>query len=125
MGIILLRLVKDVKDIGLDDLALRAFQDAGFPDIDAYFPSTRDRASLHARRSRTVLLYSLGIAVLSTALTLIGLVAALWHMRPLIAFVLLSATVLSAILVALVIASALPPDSDAEKSLKQRYREHP
>ena len=47
-GIVLLRLIKDVNDVGLDDLTLRAFQDAGFPEIDAYFPrpseslSTRD-----------------------------------------------------------------------------------
>ena len=35
--IILLRLIKDVNDVGLDDLTQRAFQDAGFPEIDAYF----------------------------------------------------------------------------------------
>jgi hypothetical protein len=40
-GIVLLRLIKDVTDVGLDDLALRAFQEAAFPDIEAYFPSPR------------------------------------------------------------------------------------
>jgi hypothetical protein len=119
-GIILLRMVKDVKNVGLDDLTLRAFQDAGFPDIDAYFPSPRERAAQSSRRSRIVLLYSLGIAVLSTALTLMGIVAALWHMGRWIAFIVLSAVVLSVILVTIVIAHALPPESDAEKSLKQR-----
>src|SRR4029077_17934505 len=38
-GIVLLRLIKDVKDVGLDDITLRSFQEAGFPEIDAYFPS--------------------------------------------------------------------------------------
>ena len=33
-GIILLRLIKDVNDVCLDDLTLRAFQDAAFPEID-------------------------------------------------------------------------------------------
>src|SRR5262245_22555400 len=64
-GIILLRLIKDVKDIGLDDLTLRAFQDAGFPDIDAYFPAPAERASQGARRSRVALAYSLVLAILS------------------------------------------------------------
>jgi hypothetical protein len=122
-GIVLLRLIKDVNDVGLDDLTLRAFQDARFPDIDAYFPSPRDRAVQHARRSRIVLLYSMGIAALSIALTVTGMTAAAWHMGRWIAFVLLAAVVLSAALVGIVIAHASPPESDREKSLKLPYGE--
>lgn len=122
-GIVLLRLIKDINDVGLDDLTLREFQDAAFPDIDAYFPSPRERLAQHARRSRIALVYSLGIAGLSGALTVTGMAAAMWHMGRWIAFVLLFAVILSAALVTVVIAHALPPDSDAEKSLKQRYRE--
>lgn len=121
-GIILLRLVKDVKDVGLDDQTLRAFQDAGFPDISAYFPSPRERVFQQGQRSRVVLLFSLGMAALSTALTLIGMAAALWHMGRWIAIVLLSAVVLSAVLVTLAIACALPPKTEAEKSLKEPAR---
>ena len=123
-GIVLLRLIKDVKDVSLDDITLRSFQQAGFPDIDAYFPSPRERASANARRSRVALLYSLGIAALSIVLTLTGMTAAVWHMGRWIAFVLISAVILSAALVTVVIARALPPESDAERDLKQRYREH-
>lgn len=122
-GILLLRLIKDVNDIGLDDLTQRAFREGGFPDIDAYFPSPPERQSQHARRARVALLYSLGIAALSIALTVTGMAAAVWHMGRWIAFVLLSAVILSAALVAVVIAQALPPESDAEKLLKRRYRE--
>ena len=88
-GIILLRLIKDVNDVGLDDLTLRAFQDAGFPEIDAYFPSPVQRASQHARRSRVALLYALGLAAVSIALTATGMTAALWHIGHWIAVVLL------------------------------------
>ena len=123
-GIVLLRLIKDVKDVGLDDITLRSFQEAGFPEIDAYFPSPRERASANARRSRVALLYSLGIAALSIALTLTGMTAAVWHMGRWIAFVLVSAVILSAALVAVVLAHAQPPESDAERHLKRRYREH-
>lgn len=122
-GIILLRLMKDVNDVGLDDLTLRAFQDAGFPEIDAYFPSPVERASQHARRSRVALLYALGIAAVSIALTVTGMATALWHMGQWIAVVLVSAVILSAVLVTVAIAHALPPESAAEQSLKLRYRE--
>jgi len=113
------RLVKDLKEVGLDGLTLRAFQDAGFPDIDAYFPPPRERARQHARRARVALLYAMGIAALSIALTLIGIAAALWHMGQWIAVVLGSAVVLSAALVTIAIAHGLPPESDAEKRLKR------
>ena len=120
-GILLLRLIKDVNEVGLDDLSLRAFRDAGFPNIDAYFPSPLERKSRHARRARVALLYSLGIAALSFALTVTGMAAAVWHMGRWIAFVLLSAVILSAVLVAVAIAQALPPESEAEKSLKPTF----
>jgi hypothetical protein len=72
-GIILLRLIKDVNDSGLDDLTLRAFRDAGFPEIDGYFPSPRERASQDARRSSVALLYALGIVAVSIAMTIAGM----------------------------------------------------
>jgi hypothetical protein len=117
-GIVLLRLIKDVNDVGLDDLTLRAFRDAGFPDIDAYFPSPRERAAAGARRSRVALLYAVGIAAVSVALTVTGVAAALWHMGRWIAFALLAAVMLSVALVGIAIAHTLPPESAAEKSLK-------
>jgi len=119
-GIILLRLIKDANDVGLDDLTLRSFQDAGFPEIDAYFPSRAESVSQHARRSRVALLYSLGLVTVSIALTVAGITAAVWHMGRWIALVLLAAVVLSAGLVTVAIAHALPPESAAEKSLKLR-----
>jgi hypothetical protein len=103
-GIVLLRLIKDVNNVGLEDLTLRAFQDAGFPEIEAYFPSPGERASQQARRSGVALLYSLGIAALSIALTVTGMAAAMWHMARWIAFVLLAAVMLSVALVGIVIA---------------------
>jgi hypothetical protein len=50
--------------------------------------------------------------------------AAVWHMGRWIAFVLVSAVILSAALVAVALAHAQPPESDAERHLKRRYREH-
>jgi hypothetical protein len=112
-GIVLLGLITDANTVGLEDLSLRAFQDAGFPDIDAYFPSPGERASLHARRDRVALLYSLGIAAVSIGLTVTGMAAAVWHMGAWIAFVFLTAVVLSAVLMTVAIAHALPTESAA------------
>jgi hypothetical protein len=122
-GIVLLKLIKDVKDLRLDDLTLQSFQEAGFPDIDAYFPLPQQRAFHQAKRTRVALVYASGIAVLNIALTVTGVAAALWHMGRWIAFVLLSTVALSVFLVAMVFAQSLPPESDAEKALKARYRE--
>jgi len=118
-GILLLRLIKDLKEVGIDGLALRAFQDARFPHIDAYFHAPHERAIQHARRSGVALLYSMAIAALSSALTVTGIAAALWHLGQWIALVLVSSVVLSAALVTIAIAQGLPPESDAEKRLKQ------
>jgi len=123
-GIFLLRLIQDAKDIGIDDLTFQTFQEAGFPDIEAYFPPSRERESLQRRRSRIALRYSVGIAALSIALTLTGLVAALWHMAWWIGVALLVMVVLSAVLVIAVLAHSLPPESEAEKELKRRDVEH-
>jgi hypothetical protein len=121
-GIVLLRLVKDLETVGIDDLTLRAFRAAGFPNINAYFPARRERACQYARRTRIALLYSMAIAALNIALTLTGVAAAVWHMGLWIALVLFSSIVLSGILVVIVFAHALPAESAVEKRLKQRDR---
>jgi hypothetical protein len=119
----LLRLIKDVKDVGIEAETLAAFREAGFPNIEAYFPSPSDRKRVHTRRSTVALGYSLGMIVLSVALTLTGTVAAMWHMAPWVAVVLCAMTVISAGLLAIGIGHALPPESPAEQELKRRYRE--
>jgi hypothetical protein len=123
-GIVLLRLVKDAADIGIDEVTLKAFQDAGFPAIDAYFPPPEEAAARRKRRAHLALAYSLGIATLSSILTLVGLVAALWHMAWWVAVVLLAAAALSAFLVLAVGVHSMPPESEAERDLKRQYREH-
>ena len=123
-GIFLLRLIKDLQDIGIDDLTLKAFQDAGFPDIEAYFPPFRQRQEQNRRRSRLTLCYSLGILALTIALTLTGFAAALWHVVWWIGAVLVATVTLCTMLIIVLFAHSLWPESDAEKELKNRYREY-
>jgi len=124
-GIVLLRLVKDWQEYRIDELTLQSFQDAHFPDIEAYFPPSRERASLARRRARIALAYTLGIATTSVALTLVGMAASLWHMAPWIAATFTVTVVLSVILLVVILAHSLPPESEAEQELKARYREQP
>lgn len=42
-GIVVLRLTRDLIDLGLDDLALKAFKESGFPEIESYFPPPAER----------------------------------------------------------------------------------
>ena len=119
-GIVLLRLTKDLKDIRVDDLALKAFQDARFPDIEAYFPPAHERESYSRRRARISLAYAVAIAVLSTGMTLAGVAASLWHMTPWVGEAFLASVALSALVLAVVAAHAMPPQSEAERELKQK-----
>lgn len=123
-GIVLLRLIKDVQDIRIDDLTLKAFQEAHFPDIDAYFPPERTRKSFNRRRARIALAYALVIAGLSTGLTLVGLMASLWHMAPWVAEVFGGTIAVSVLLLAAVLVHSLPPQSAAEQELR-RSRSRP
>jgi hypothetical protein len=102
-GICVLRLVKDMKEVGIDDLTLQAFKDAGYPEIESYYPPVGEREARQKRRRTMALWYSLGIAALTAVLTVTGLTAALWYMAWWIGVLVLVVAVLSVGLVALVL----------------------
>jgi len=79
-AIFLLRMVRDAKELRVDEVALRAFQDAGFPNVESHFPASLEREFRYKKISKVALAYSLGAAILGVALTLLGLISALWHM---------------------------------------------
>jgi hypothetical protein len=116
-GMIVLRLSKDADGVRLETLALRSFQHARFPDIEAYFPPPRQRSAVAKTRARLALGYALAIATLSLVLTLTGLLAALWHMARWVAEAALGALVLSVLLLLALFAHVMPRESEAEKRL--------
>ena len=122
-GLFLLKLVQDMKDVGFEDHVLHAFQDAGIP-IEAYFPPPQASGSLYKRGTHVALRYSLGIVGLCIVLTLTGIVATLWYMAWWIGVVFIAMIMLSQAIVVIVIARFLPPESEADKEQKRRYREH-
>ena len=120
-GLFLLKLVQEMKDVGIDEHMRHTFQQAGFP-IEAYFPL--EDASLQRRKTRITLSYAVSIAILSITLSLVGMVAALWYMAWWAGIVFLIMVLLSLLLVILVIAHSLPPASEEEKEQKRRYQEY-
>lgn len=130
-GLCLLRLAQDTQRIGLENEWARAIQGAGFPVGELSAPATL--ASRQKRRTRVILLYSLGILVLSVLLTLTGLVAALWHMAWWIAVIFIAMSVISLGIVIAALVTSGPRTSPAEQEQYQRYwdelvrqaKEHP
>lgn len=76
-GFFLLRLVRDLQSVSLDEVAVRSFGEVGFTDPKHSSP---DVQSLHRHRTRFVLGYSYAMLALSLVLVVVGMTAALWHM---------------------------------------------
>lgn len=99
-GLVLLRLVVDVTNVRLEDVTVKAFEEAGFSaqQVEAQV----DLESMVKRRTTTVLVYCYSILVLSVLLTLVGVTAAFWHMAWWIgvAFVAMTAVSLGVVVIA-------------------------
>lgn len=93
-GFFVLRLVEDVKKVRIEDMAAEAFREAGF-SIENQFPPPEAMEALVKRRTKTVLIYSYSILMLSILLTVAGITAALWHMGWWISLAFLLMTIVS------------------------------
>jgi hypothetical protein len=119
----MLKLMQNMKDMKLDELMQQALKDADFPNAEAYFPDTQGMETFRKKRRDVTLRYSLILATLSMTLTLIGLVAALYYMAWWIAALFVTMVILSTALLLTAMSRTFPPETDAEKDLKRRYRE--
>jgi hypothetical protein len=118
-GIALLKLFGGMGKVEIDDIALQAFREANFPDIDAYFPSREQKPALRRRREAVSLAYAFSFAVIGALLTLSGLIAALAHIAWWIGAALVGAIVCVALISVAAISHAMPPESESEKALKR------
>src|SRR6266852_3175756 len=121
-GLILLRLVQDLKRVGFEEEVVQVFQDVGFT-VGEQMASPTALESLRKRRTGIVLGDSLGILALSGLLTLTGMTAALWHMAWWIGVVFLAMVLISLAMVIVAIITIQPRGSQEEKEYKRRYRE--
>jgi hypothetical protein len=78
-GLFLLRLDQDLKHVGFEEEVAQAFQEVPFPGSEQVTSPTLYEAR-RKQRTRSVLLYCMGILTLGVVLTLTGMMAALWHM---------------------------------------------
>jgi ABC-type multidrug transport system fused ATPase/permease subunit len=121
-GLFLLRLVKDLKQVGFEDELAQAFQDIDFT-IGGQITSPKTLESQRKRRTVFFLAYSLGILALSVLLTLTGMVALLWYMAWWIGVIFFVMVIIGLVIVILALVSSQPPETPEEKEQKRRYRE--
>ena len=121
-GLLLLRMLQDLKKVGFEDELTQAFQDAGFT-FGEHVLSPTALESRRKRRTGILLGYALGILALSLLLTLTAMLAALWHMAWWIGVGFFAMLMISLAIVIVALANSQPPQSPEEKELKRRYRE--
>jgi ABC-type multidrug transport system fused ATPase/permease subunit len=121
-GLFLLRLAKDLKNVGLEEEFAQALQDVDF-NVGEQVASPKTLESLRRRRTEFFLAYSLGILALSVLLTLTGLIAVLWYMAWWIGVMFFVGVIISLVIVIVAFVTSQPPESPEEKERKRRYRE--
>jgi MFS family permease len=120
-GLILLRLVRDLKPLQLEGIT-QAFQEAGLTPGQQQIPSVASLKEMRERGSRTVLSTTMGILGLSGVLTIVGITAALWHMSWWIGVAFLVTVLISLVIIQIALATSQPPVPAEEKTRRRRYR---
>ena len=120
-GVLLLRLDQDLQRIGFEEEWVQAFQDVGFTSPEIASP--QDLEALRKKRTGVVLRYCLAMLTLSAILTLIGLVATLWHMAWWIGVAFLVMVVISQGIVIGVLLALQPPNARERSERRRRNRE--
>jgi ABC-type multidrug transport system fused ATPase/permease subunit len=121
-GLFLLRLVKDLKQVGFEQEFAQAFQDVDVT-IRERVASPKTLESWRMRRTGFFLAYSFGILALSVLLTLTGMIAVLWYMAWWIGAIFFVMVIISLVIVIVALVTSQPPESPEEKEQKRRYRE--
>jgi MFS family permease len=114
-GLVLLRIVRDVKPIG--------FEQAGLTPGEQQIPSLTTLEAVRKRGTRNVVYTAIGILTLSAVLTLAGMVAALWHVAWWIAVAFGVMVFICQVIVQIVMVTSQPPLSAEEKAERQRQRQ--
>lgn len=120
-GLVLLRLVQDLRHVRFEDELAKAFQEAGFTD-GVPVPTPTALEALRERRTGIVLSSSLVLVTLSGLLTLAGMMATLWHVAWWIGVSFGAMVVLSLFIIIRAITSQ-PPDWPEVMKQERRDRE--
>jgi hypothetical protein len=98
VGFFLLRLAKDLKQVGLEQVTMKAFQEVGFT-TEELGPAAVSFELSEKKRAETMLAYSYTLLMFGAVLTVVGLTAALWHLAWWIGVVFVVASVLGQFIV--------------------------
>src|SRR5215469_1254924 len=109
-GLVLLRLVRDLKPVQFEGIA-QVFQEAGLTPGEEQIPSVASLKTLRDRGTRIVLSTTVGMLGLSSTLTIVAMTAALWHMAWWIGAAFLAAVVISLVIIQIALVTSQPPMS--------------
>lgn len=122
-GLVLLRLVQDIKPNRFEETVAQTFHEAGLSSDDMQVPSLTSLQAMRIRGTQVALRYALYILSLSIVLTLTGMVATLWHMAWWIGVAFVGMVVVSLIVASLAMTASQPPVSSEEKRRRKAYRD--
>jgi hypothetical protein len=122
-GLVLLRLVQDLKPVKFEQGITQTFQEVGLTPGDMQIPSLTSLQALRIRGTRVALRYALGILALSVVLTLAGITVTLWHMAWWIGGAFLAMVAVNAVIVMVAMVAAQPPVSAQERAQRKAYRD--
>ena len=121
-GLLLLRLVQDLKTIRIEEEGVRAFQEAGFT-VGSQLPALEDIEARRTRRTQVALVFCSTILTLGVLLAVIGLTAALWHIAWWIAVAFLAMALISQGAVIIVISAFPAPYPPEMRAQIRRYED--
>ncbi|HVU13300.1 MAG TPA: hypothetical protein VHD90_18610 [Phototrophicaceae bacterium] len=123
LGLFLLRLINDINGVAIEEVMKQAFIDANVPDAEDFFSKTDDQAARSKRRTDAGLRYAPQIAAVSIALTVIGLIAALWYVAWWIGVLFIVMVIVCVVLAINVFNKMMPPYTEEERKQRQQQRE--
>jgi len=120
-GLFLLRIVRDAKQFGFEELFVNSI-----PDVGSSEEQTRHLERLDAARKRretVVLNSSTAILFTTLALTLIAIIAALWHVAWWVGVIFLAMVLVCVVLISIIMTLSRPPETEEDKRRNQQYKE--
>ena len=121
-GLFLLRLIQDKKHAGFEEEWEQVLREMGLP-LEAKVAAPKARESRQKRRSGVVLVYALGVLVLSALLTVTGMIAALWHLAWWIGVAFLAMSLIGQGIVIAALVTLEPSDSPEKQEYMKRLWE--
>lgn len=123
-GLVLLRLVRDLEHVNIEldfENEVRQALQSADPSQGEELAAPKPLETVRKRRTQLALMYSFSILGLSIVLTLVGMIAALWHMAWWTALAFAVMTLISLGIVSIAVASSQPRVSPQEKARRRRY----